>query len=261
MMSLARRTRARNLAMQLGAANSVDRLGVAPPMEQSGDAVNEYRHLLAVLHNDLREIRDIQSVEARNPVKAERALTYADWVAGAIEAGKSGNAVQDEIVVTQMIWAIDYGDYDYALQIAEHVIAHGLQSPEQYKRSAACMIAEEIANDALTSNDSVALATLIKTDQLTVACDMPDQARSKLMKALGRGYMLAAESFANDPENAVAGGKPALVSAALHHLRRAQSLNSKSGVKKDIEVMARLLESLGGAPDDADDGESNDEQE
>lgn len=249
MTSLARRTRARKLAQKLAAATgNGPATGIAPDMPETGEAVSEYNILLTVLHNDLREIRDIQSVEARNPVKAQKAATYADWVKGALAAGAEGKAVQDEIVVTQMIWAMDYGDYDYALEIAEHCLTHGLNLPEQYKRTMGCMIAEEIAEDALAARGAVSTPILLRTHALTEKADMPDQARAKLLKALGRAFAEDATNFDPEADNAVAGGKTALTAAAVSCLSEALKLNKKVGVKKELDALKKQLADLGGPP-------------
>jgi len=251
MTSLARRTREKKLAAMLGTSAPGSASGVAAPMPETGKQVSEYNNLRASLDNDLREISDIQSIEARNPVKVKKMASYIDWVSGAIDAGKDqdgkpGTAVQDEIVVTMMIWAIDVGAYELGLEIAEHCLKHGLALPERYNRSLGCFVAEQIAEQALAADSEVPLAALVLTDTLTDKADMPDQARAKLMKALGRGYLDAAENFDAESDNAVAGGKPALATAALNHFKRALALNTKSGVKTNIRDTEKMLKDLGG---------------
>jgi len=261
MTSLARRTREKKLAAMLGASAPGSASGVAAPMPTEGKEVSEYNNLLASLHNDLREIGDIQSIEARNPVKVKKMATYSDWVDGAIAAGqdqdgKPGTAVQDEIVVTMLIWAIDVGaevgNYDMALEIAEHCLKHGLTLPERYSRTVGCFVAEQIAEHTLAEGGQVPLEVLVQADTLTEKADMPDQARAKLMKALGRAYVEAAENFDAEADNAVAGGKPALATAALNHFKRALALNSKSGVKTNIRDTEKMIRDLGGS-----DGQEN----
>lgn len=258
MTSLARRTRAKKLAATVGKSGPASAAGTAAEAPKTGKAATEYNNLLASLHNDLREISDIQSIEARNPVKVKKMATYIDWVEGAIAAGqeqdgKPGTAVQDEIVVTMLIWAIDIageiGGYDLALEIAEHCLNHGLALPERYNRTLGCFVAEQIAEQALAQGGDVDLAVLVNADKLTERADMPDQARAKLMKALGRSYFAAAENFDAESDNAVAGGKPALATAALNHFKRALALDVKCGVKTNVRVTERLLKDLGNPED------------
>ena len=243
-MSLVLRHRAAVMATLAAVAAGEPVAGVAPAMAEDGEGANDYQALLVVLHEHLRQLSEIQSVEARNPVKAQMAATFDPWVNGALEAGRAGNAVQDEIVVTMMIWAIDYRAIDRALDIAEHVLAHGLTLPERYKRSAGCLIAENIATAELDEPGSVTLAQLQRTGVLTVGSDMPDQARAKLCKAMGRSLAKASADFDPLADDAIAGGKPALISMAIDQFQAALRLDRNVGVKKDLEVAQRQLNAL-----------------
>ena len=166
---------------------------------------------------------------------------YDDWVLGALVAGEEGKAAQDEVVATMLVWNIDVQNWTMALQIGAHVLTHGLSLPERYKRTPATLIAEEIADASLRVVDAVDHGTLVATDTLTEGHDMPDQVRAKLMKAIGRKLMAEADAFDPEAEGANAGGKPALISAALTALKRALVLDDKAGVKKDIEILEREL--------------------
>lgn len=235
------------------AAGPVSAATIAPEIGGSDPAANDYRALLSALHVDLRALADVQSVEARAPLKREMARQYAAWVEGALAAGAEGKARQDEIVVTMMIWAMDYRDYDLALEIGEHVLTFGLALPDRYQRTAACLIAEDIATVALADPKTVSLDHLLRTAELTEKHDMPDQARAKLHKSIGRAYLAAANAFDPAAESAVAGGKQGLTASALAHFKRAIGLDRKIGVKKEIESLKRRVdesskENHGGTP-------------
>src|SRR3546814_13808022 len=73
MTSLARRRREQVLAQRAAAAAGTPIAGVAAPMPDDAEGASEYRVLLAVLHEDLRQLSETQSVTARNPLKAEMA--------------------------------------------------------------------------------------------------------------------------------------------------------------------------------------------
>ena len=248
MTSLARAHREKMLAAQLAGPALSASAPVAPDIDDGDPASAEYRALLAALHNDLRSLSDVQSVEARGPMKAGMAQTYAAWVDGALMAGAGGAAKQDEIVVTQMIWAIDYRDFPRALDIAEHAIRYGLALPARYERTVGCLVAEDIATIALNEPAAVPREVLDRTAEITAAEDMPDQARAKLSKAIGRAYATAAAAFDPEADNAIAGGKAALLTGALAALRRALELDRKVGVKKDIEQLERRLGELAAPP-------------
>jgi hypothetical protein len=90
--------------------------------------------------------------------------------------------VQDDIVGTMLVWAIDIGDWPLALELGDHVLAANLGPPERYKRSPAVLLAEEIAESALRVATAVPRAVLEETLALTADHDMPDQVRAKLTR-------------------------------------------------------------------------------
>lgn len=252
MNSPARRHRERanalNLARQQGLAVAAN---AAPEIDENDPVAGEYRHLLAKLHEDLRTLHEIQSVQEKIARKREMIDSYLPWVNGALDAGAEGRAVQDEIVVTVMIWALDIQNWPLALDLGEHVLKHGLALPERYKRTAATLIVEEVAEAAKADPASVRFDVLQTALVLSEGRDMPDQVRAKLHRAIG--LALAAEADAFDPaaETAVAGGKAALLETALVNLRTALRFDKNVGVKKQIEQLEREAKKLAeqaGAP-------------
>lgn len=241
MFSPALRHRQKKLAEASGAATAA-KPGTAPA-EPKADSPQgqEYAALRVLLHDNLRALSDIQSLEARNPKKAEFAKAFAPWIEGVLAAGEQGQAAQDEIVVTNMIWAVDYRDFDYALRIGAHVIRFGLILPERYSRTAPCFLAEDIATIALQQHEEVTLEQLLAVRQLIEGHDMPDPVMAKLHKAIGRAYGRKADAFDPAAENAPAGGKSAYLSEAFDHFKRALQLDANVGVKKDIEQRERQL--------------------
>lgn len=260
MSSLARAHRERCAAEALAQAEGKKAAsGIAPAIDDENPSAKDYRALLAVLHEDLRQLSDIHSHDARKPLKLEKAETYRAWVEGALDAGEQGAATQDQIVGEMLVWALDYGDYPYVLRIASHMIANGVAMPERFKCSVATFLADEVAKSALATEAGVALSILQHVSSLTADHDMHDEKRAKLYKALARAYVAAADAFDPAADNAVAGGKPALLSAALHHAKRALELDKNAGVKKDIEKIERQLKEIGPLPaTDADGDEIED---
>src|SRR5690606_6303413 len=154
----------------------------------------------------LRTMADIQSHELRIPKKIEYARQFTDWIEGVLEADR---AVQDEILVTMMIWAIDCRDFDTALRLAGFVLRHGLIFPERYSRTPACFIAEEVAELALAQHEDVPHQVLLAIVDLVTGHDMPDPVTAKLQKALGRGWKRKAEDADAVDENGAAGDRRA----------------------------------------------------
>lgn len=211
-----------------------------PPPEQSA-AGTEYAALLAVLHEHLRSLSDIQSHEQRQPKKAEYAREFEPWVAGIIAADQP---VQDEILLTMMVWAVDCRDFDRALQLGAFVIRHGLAMPERYSRTPACFLAEEIADQALQQHEQVPPEVLLQVLELTADSDMPDPVQARLLKAIGRNWKRKADAFDPTADNAPAGGALAYVTEAIAHLERALKLDGEVGVKKDIQNAKALEKKL-----------------
>lgn len=221
MASPARRNFERKAAAQRTAAETP---------EQRVNA-NAYELMLVKLAEDKRRLHELQSIERRIEVKRTLLPEYVPWIVGVLE-GNQG--VQDDVLMTVMVWCIDIGDFEHALTIARYAIAHKLAMPDQYKRSTGCLIAEEFADQALRMKDGISAELtywLNVAQELTASEDMPDEVRAKLLKAIGYGL----DQMGNKSE-------------ALDHLRRALELHNKVGVKKDIERIEREIKNSAPAP-------------
>ena len=194
----------------------------------SGDQIvgSQYELMLAKLYNDRRRLKDIQSIESKTEVKHEVLPEYSTWVDGALSAGKGG---QDEVLTTLMVWNIDTSNYEEALRIGRYVLEHGLTLPDQYERTAATVLVDEIADAALAvqkSEKPFPMQILLELQAITADHDMPDQARSKLHKALG--YELHQRGNLQD---------------AQANYERALELNDRIGVKRDLKEIQSELNS------------------
>lgn len=203
---------------------SATALGGGDEAEVSASAASAYELQLLGLAEDRRRLKDIQSREGKIDLKRQLLPQYLPWVEGVL-AGNSGR--QDNVLVTICIWAIDTGDFDLALRLGEYAITHQLALPDQYKRTLPCALAEEIADQsikAINAEQPVAPDGLAQAIALTADQDMPDEVRAKLYKAFG--YALRAAERLED-------GRAALI--------RALELDSRAGVKKDIERLETAI--------------------
>jgi len=224
-LTLAQRTQLRKRAALEAAAT-------APAQTMAGATTYELQ--LAQLHQDRLRLSNIQSTEGKAALKVQLLPAYVPYVDGVLAAGRGA---QDEVLTTVMVWRIDIGDFAGALDIGQYVLKHGMKMPDRFERNTACMLAEEIAEEALKAHkagSTFSLTDLNRAAQLTAQHDMPDQARSKLHLALGRGYAWVAE---NDSEVDQAD----LLVNAKRELSRAIELHDKCGAKKDLERVDRLL--------------------
>lgn len=195
------------------------------PMDRA--AVNAYELMLLKLAEDKRRLKDIQSLERKADVKRELLPEYAAWIDGVL-AGDSG--LQDDVFMTVLVWTIDIGDIERAIPLAAYAIRHDLAMPDQYKRTPACLIAEETADIAL-KGIAVAAPLLQAVAALTDGHDMPDEVRAKLHKAIGYALRDAGQLV-----------------EARDRLAHALALHDKVGVKKDIERLDTAIKNSAPAP-------------
>jgi hypothetical protein len=239
-MSLARKHRDRTLASQMASAPALES-GLSPSASDSGTPAERAAASFAMrLQHDLRRLKEIQSIERRIDVKREMLPDYADWVGGLLTGGSdAGHGAAEDVLPTIMVWRIDVGDFDGALELADHVIRHDVPLPSRYNRTAPALIAEEIADAAIkaqTARLPFRLDVLEHVEELTADADMHDQIRAKLQKALGSELARTAEEI--DPTTP---GFATAAGAALAPLRRAVALHDRVGVAGVIKRLEKAV--------------------
>lgn len=211
--------------------------GIAPAGGTARDPVTAQINMRFTL--DRRRLKEIQSTKGKIEAKREMLPEYQAWIEGWLKSvDETGVASPDEIVATLMVWRIDTGDYAGALELAEPIIAHKLAMPERYKRAPAALVAEEIAEAALTilgKGEAFDLSILQQTEALTADADMHDEIKAKLLKAIGLEFARRADLEADPAEKAV------LQTNARTALAQALHFNARVGVKKDIDKLDRAL--------------------
>ena len=179
-LTLAQRTQLRKRAAQEAA-----RTAPAALM----DGLTSYELMLAKLQQDQQRLKQVQSQRDKGKVKATLLPEYVPYVDGILAAGQGA---QDDVLVTIMVWRFDAADYSGGLDIAEYAIRHNLQTPNRFNRTTGCLVAEEVAEAALTAQkagNEFPIDILTRTAVLTAEQDMPDEARAKLTLALGRATL------------------------------------------------------------------------
>jgi len=182
-----------------------------------------YELQLLQLNNDRLRLKKIQSQLAKIELKKTLIPNYKAWIDGVLT---SGTGQQDDVFMYLLVWTLDTGDLDSAYPMAQYALKYNLLTPEQYKRQTATLIAEEVANTSLkliTSKTPIKPTLLNDYIDLLAEFDMPDIVRAKLYKALG----CALEQIDQD--------------AAAANLTRALQLDTKCGVKKQLENINRNL--------------------
>ncbi|MEI2454564.1 terminase endonuclease subunit [Lysobacter firmicutimachus] len=194
-----------------------------------------YELMLMQLAEHRRRLKTLQSVERKVEMKRRILPEYAPWIDGVLQGGRGG---QDKVLMTVMVWHMDAGNYGEALRIADYALRFDLAMPDDYQRTTATVIGDEIADAALNEQGAgmaFDLDVLTQAEALTRDADMPDEVRAKLHKALGIAHM----AQAGDPP--YAGAAVAWAESAREHLRRALKLHDRVGVKKEIERLDRAL--------------------
>ncbi|WP_241625991.1 phage terminase small subunit [Rosenbergiella epipactidis] len=203
-------------------AESASRLG------GSARHANGYELMLMQLNEDRRRLKGIQSHVRKAEIKITLLPKYLTWINGVIEANSER---QDDVLLYVMVWAIDAGDFDLALRIAEHALTHRWVMPMPTPRNVATWVVEEISDSALkalAANQEFTADTLLRVLSVIEGCDMPDPSLARLHKAIG--YVLREVS----------------PMAALNHLNQALALHDRCGVKKDIEQLVKRLQHANG---------------
>jgi len=187
-----------------------------------------YEQMLHRLRIDKNRFRGIQNNKLKADTKAEVLPNYQGWVDGVL-ASDSGQA--DEVLTTVMLWHVDAGSIAEALRIGEYVIRHHLSMGDNFQRTAAVVLMDEICDPVLShfkasqSDVPVSVDLLKALDGLTANEDVPEAVRAKLWKCIG--YTLRTN--------------PETLDEALEYLRKAIAEFSEIGVKRDIEILDRLV--------------------
>ncbi|MFK0032966.1 phage terminase small subunit [Pseudomonas monteilii] len=206
--------------------------------DQTMEGATAYEMQLAQLHQDRLRLSGIQSREGKGKLKVELLPAYEPYVSGVLAAGLGA---QDEVMTTIMVWRFDASEWAGGLDIATYVLQHALKMPDRFERTTGCIVAEEIAEAALKAQktgETFPINILTRTAELTEDQDMPDQARAKLMLALGKATLTGLDD-ANP-------GQPGQIRAGVDLLRRAIELHDSCGGKKDLERAERLLKKPAG---------------
>ncbi|HHH3032433.1 TPA: phage terminase small subunit [Serratia marcescens] len=187
--------------------------------------LGNYDLLLFKMQQDLARLSGVESHETKAELKRGMLPTYMPWVAGVLQ---SDAGRQDAILMRVLVWFLDIGNLEYALDIGEYAIRHDLVAPDGFDRSTSCLLAEEIAAAAqrdLSAGRPLNTAQLQRAHQLLTNQDMPDRVKARLFKFVG--YALRQDGDAV---------------LALDMLKKALLKDENSGVKTDIKQLEKAIQ-------------------
>lgn len=202
--------------------------------EESDIQRTAHEQILHRLRMDLSRLSGVQSEETKAEMKKSMLPEYEGWIEGTLD-GDSGR--QDEVITRLMVWAIDCRDYALALRLGRYVVRHGLTLPDNFNRTAATFLTEEMSKPLLTlaaadadADLSSGIAVLDEVAEIVADSDMPDVVRAKLCKARALARRGATDITAK--------------AEALALFREALTRNPNAGVKKEIATLAREVKKL-----------------
>ena len=164
---------------------------VAASLEIQGAATGEapapgsmYEKMLGQLRLHQAHLKTIQSKTAKIDAKRGMLPDFDAYVEGVIAGG---GGAQDDVLAFVMLWRLDVGDWDGALDIAAYGVRHELVMPAPLSRDLPTTLVEEMSDAVVNSTKpDPALADAINMAlELTADNDMPDEVRAKGHKALG----------------------------------------------------------------------------
>ncbi|QSR17491.1 phage terminase small subunit [Novosphingobium sp. KA1] len=248
-MSLARRKRDRILAAQTVTAAAAPVRGVAvalaaaPPSaagaNSASPAERAAKEMALRLTHDIRRLKAISSIDRKIAAKREMLPEYAAWIEGLVAADAGvGTGVAATVLPTCMVWLIDIGQFSQALDLVPFILRHKVAMPARYHRDAAAVVTENIANAADKAHKldtPFPLEILERVAELTADCDMHDEIRAKLLKALGIEELREAEGMEAGPNARLH------LTIARNTLREALRLNDRAGVKDRIKRADKLI--------------------
>lgn len=202
--------------------------------EESDIQRTAHEQILHRLRMDLSRLSGVQSEETKAEMKKSMLPEYEGWIEGTLD-GDSGR--QDEVITRLMVWAIDCRDYALALRLGRYVVRHGLTLPDNFNRTAATFLTEEMSKPLLTlaaadadADLSSGIAVLDEVADIVADSDMPDVVRAKLCKARALSRRGATDITTK--------------AEALALFREALTRNLNAGVKKEIATLAREVKKL-----------------
>lgn len=202
--------------------------------EESDIQRTAHEQILHRLRMDLSRLSGVQSEETKAEMKKSMLPEYEGWIEGTLD-GDSGR--QDEVITRLMVWAIDCRDYVLVMKLGRYVVRHGLTLPDNFNRTAATFLTEEMSKPLLTlaaadadADLSSGIAVLDEVADIVADSDMPDVVRAKLCKARALARRGATDITTK--------------AEALALFREALTRNPNAGVKKEIATLAREVKKL-----------------
>ena len=192
------------------------------PKANKTDSQIQYDQFKASLDVDLKRLSRIDSHQRKDQLKKEEFLPrYREYLVEVIDKDSVG---QNDIVIHNIIFALDAEDFEWAIKLALFADQKGMQTPEGYTRNVKNLLCGQISAWCLrqVKNDQSPEPWASEIHELSQEWDLVDKIRAEIYRAVA--YSL--------PET----------SEKLNMLRHAYDLNDKVGVTPEIKRLKKVLE-------------------
>ena len=170
---------------------------------------------------DLNRMSHIRSRQRRNQFKRDLIPRYQPWV-DELKKSEDVSAKRQRVFVWLLLWRVDAGDWSGALSMLPFAFAHGMQAPEDFSRTLAEAVTEQIIEGVVNQKQEAEQIGLLNDLQRMIAGeDITDQISAKLYKCLGVAYLIS------EPLK------------ALSLFEQAIKLNPRVGVRRLIDKLNR----------------------
>lgn len=141
MLSIAREHQQRTLdAMKLKTKDPAS-LRIAATSTANRVQASKMRTVLNALSVDVERLREISVIDDKVALKRNELVPkYLSYVNEAIEQ----NVLENTLIVQVMVWALDIGDIETAMKLADISIDHDFGMPERFSRDVPTYMAEEL---------------------------------------------------------------------------------------------------------------------
>jgi tetratricopeptide (TPR) repeat protein len=169
----------------------------------------------------IERLKEIDDIDARQPIKAEMVKRFMPLVDDYIQGGKR---YPNSVAVQVLIYLFDLGDIAQALPLALHLVKQGIhRTPNNFKSNLATFVcdamsdwaAKKLGSDSSALPYMAELAEAVGTDQSDTTWDLKHMVRAKVLAIAGKHE----EQFGDKD-------------AALALYESAMEIDKNAGVKK-----------------------------
>lgn len=216
---------------------------IAKAMNSDINLSTDEAKIVLQLEANRKQLKEYKATDRKIEAKVQMLPFYSGWVAGFMDQAKHEASPMDQVFSQLLAWTIDIGAYGAALPMIEYALQNNIEMPAGFQRDVATFAIDQICEAALFAFDlgddqarefDASVLPMLQDLVIDHEIDLHDEVEAKLLKAIGRACLVAADPTDID-------GLRARQQSALASYRAAIAKNERVGVKKDIEKLEREL--------------------